>query len=222
MVMGKDRLDGLDERVVGMGIEAGTMMMDVFRTMNGSATLDLPALRRRDIRLHDLEQGIENRCVQLLLKENLFGSDFRQVAGALKVIHDLERIGHQSLHVGQILAQNEDPVLYWQTGLHWMAHHSAKMVLEASLAVRPVEKLEVNVGYELRADRVAYGYDGTEMPEAISLGDASLLSVSARYSITPALDVFTRGDNLLGSDYYMLPGVRAQGLHGLVGASFKF
>ena len=136
MVMGKNRLDGLDERVVGMVIEAGTMMMDVFRTMNGSAALDLPALRRRDIRLHDLERGIENRCVQLLLKENLFGSDFRQVAGALKVIHDLERIGHQSLHVGQILAQNEDPVLYWQTGLHWMAHHSAKMVLEAMVAFK--------------------------------------------------------------------------------------
>ena len=105
---------------------------------------------------------------------------------------------------------------------YYLWRDRAKMVLEASLAVRPVEKLEVNVGYELRADRAAYGYDGTEMPEAISLGDASLLSVSARYSITPALDVFTRGDNLLGSDYYMLPGVRAQGLHGLVGASFKF
>lgn len=105
---------------------------------------------------------------------------------------------------------------------YYLWRDRAKMVLEASLAVRPVEKLEVNVGYELRADRAAYGYDGTEMPEAISLGDASLLSVSARYSITPALDVFARGDNLLGSDYYMLPGMRAQGLHGLVGASFKF
>ena len=68
---------------------------------------------------------------------------------------------------------------------YYLWRDRAKMVLEASLAVRPVEKLEVNVGYELRADRAAYGYDGTEMPEAISLGDASLLSVSARYSITP-------------------------------------
>lgn len=104
---------------------------------------------------------------------------------------------------------------------YYLWRDRAKLVVKADVAVRPVEALELTVGYELRQGR-AYshlGYDRALMP---GLGDKNDLSFSARYSITPALDVFARGENLLDRKYMDIPEVPERGVHGLVGASFKF
>ena len=54
------------------------------------------------------------------------------------------------------------------------------------------------------------------------LKDVSDLSVGASYAVTDDFTVFARGENLLGTDSYLLPYVPAQGLTGLVGIGWKF
>lgn len=106
---------------------------------------------------------------------------------------------------------------------YYMWRDRAKMVLKAEVAVRPIARLELKASYELRDGRACYLYNRPdEEPLKYSLGDASLLSFGARYAVTPAIDVFARGENLLASRYLVLPEVVAQGVHGLIGASVKF
>lgn len=104
---------------------------------------------------------------------------------------------------------------------YYMWRDRAKTVVKASATVRPIERLALTLGYEWRGDRAFYMY-GREDVTRISAGSVSDLSFGARYALTPALDIFARGDNLLGRRYRLLPYVPSQGVHGLVGASFKF
>ena len=106
---------------------------------------------------------------------------------------------------------------------YYMWRDRAKLVLKAEVAVRPIARLELKASYELRNGRACYIYNNPdEAPMRFKMGNASLLGFSARYAVTPAIDVFARGENLLASRYLVLPEVVAQGVHGLVGASIKF
>lgn len=105
---------------------------------------------------------------------------------------------------------------------YYLWRDRAKMAVKAEAAVRPVARLELKASYELRTDRAAYGYYDTGDAQRHALGNSSLLGFGATYSITPALDVFARGENLLACKYLVMPGVPAQGVHGLLGASFRF
>lgn len=109
-----------------------------------------------------------------------------------------------------------------ETSGYYMWRDRAKAVVKASATVRPIKPLELTLGYEFREGRACYAYAIDEKPARLSLGCASELSFGARYAVSSALDIFARGDNLLGRKYYVLPYVPSQGLHGLVGASFKF
>lgn len=111
---------------------------------------------------------------------------------------------------------------------YYMWRDRASMVVKADATVRPVDKLEITLGYEFRNGRRAYSYallnpaDGTIEATAKGLGCVSDLKVGARYAITQALDVFAHADNVLGRRYSVLPGLPSQGVHGLAGVAFKF
>ncbi|MDO4319928.1 MAG: hypothetical protein Q4C34_05065 [Bacteroidales bacterium] len=93
----------------------------------------------------------------------------------------------------------------------------ARMVVDASLAVHPVERLDITLGYQWRDRRRAADVHGFA-----SLGCVSDLSASAAYGINDAVSVFARGENLFGRRYSVLPDVDAQGAAGMLGISVKF
>ncbi len=94
----------------------------------------------------------------------------------------------------------------------------ASSVVSASLEVTPLERLAVRVTYDWRGGRrILLPREGTA-----SLGCVSDLGAGATYGITPAIDVFTRVDNILGRRHMLLPGIESRGLHGLAGVQLKF
>lgn len=105
---------------------------------------------------------------------------------------------------------------------YYLWRDRAKSVVKASATVRPIERLELTLGYEFRESRACYTLDTTSDTGRVGLGCVSDLSFGAQYSLTHALDIFARGDNLLGRRYSVLPGIASQGVHGLVGVSYKF
>lgn len=105
---------------------------------------------------------------------------------------------------------------------YYLWRDRAKLVVKADATVRPIKALELTAGYEFRQSRAAYAYAPDGTASLLSLGCKSDLTFGARYDITPAISVFARGENLLGRKCLALPGVPEQGIHGLVGASFKF
>lgn len=107
---------------------------------------------------------------------------------------------------------------------YYLWRDRAKYVLGASIEVSPISRLKIDVGYKLRARRrcdlrtSAIGNDYTPL----NLRNISDLSVGASFALTDALSVFARGENILNRHYYMAFDLEAQGVKGLVGASYKF
>lgn len=92
----------------------------------------------------------------------------------------------------------------------------ARTVVGASLAIHPVSKLDITIGYEGRLDRRLMA-----MQEGIGL-DWHNLSAGAGYRITPALSVFARFSNLLDrrqQEFFLYSGPR---FNGLFGVGYKF
>lgn len=114
----------------------------------------------------------------------------------------------------------------------WMQWRDrARHCLTAAVAFRPIEKLTVDVSYELRMKRrmpvwgAASESDDLSMdatPLYVGLKDVSNLGIGASYRITDAFTVFARVENVLNTKTYQLPLVPEQGFTGLVGVGYKF
>lgn len=97
-------------------------------------------------------------------------------------------------------------------------YDGARYVVDAEATVHPVDRLDINLGYEWRDHRFA-----TDDPnERYSLGNKSDLRLGVSYGITPALTVYARAENLLGHRYEILPFISSQKQTGLIGLSVKF
>lgn len=93
----------------------------------------------------------------------------------------------------------------------------ARYTLNANVEVRPIDRLTVGAGYELRACRSYYdGYD------KMNLGNVSNLNLRASYDVTAAVTIFANVENLLGRRCTVLPYVESKKTAGLVGVAFKF
>ncbi len=113
---------------------------------------------------------------------------------------------------------------------YYINRDRAAYVFDASVSVRPLKALEIKAGYSLRACRAAYGFDRYDFSEGMTaytpvrrnLGNATDLSVEARYTFTPKASAFVSASNLLNRNYLILGDRPAQGLTALVGVEFKF
>ena len=92
---------------------------------------------------------------------------------------------------------------YWYT---W--RDNTRCALSASLAVRPIQGLEITAGYTGRFKR--------------TYGDISSLSAGATYRITAPLSVFAKFDNILNRTQYDVVGFQTPGFNGLFGVEYKF
>ena len=52
--------------------------------------------------LDQMERDIENRCLNLLLRQQPVARDLREISSALKMISDLERIGDQAADIAEL------------------------------------------------------------------------------------------------------------------------
>ena len=102
----------------------------------------------------------------------------------------------------------------------------AAYVATASLVVRPLERLTIDLGYELRAGRRYYGLARTPVGNIghseVRMRNVSMLDAGARYAVTPAFTVFATLENLLCRQVELFPLLPSQRMHGLVGVELKF
>lgn len=103
---------------------------------------------------------------------------------------------------------------------YYLWRDRAKYVINASVEVRPISQLKIAVGYELRTDRHNYMYEETQYTP-LELNSLSNLTLGASYEINNQLTVFARGENLLNTRYNLVTDIRAQGIKGLLGLSYK-
>lgn len=68
------------------------MLLDSFQTRNVKA---LEEVIQRDDIIDELEAEIEQKCINLILKQQPVAADLRNIASVLKIITDMERIADQ-------------------------------------------------------------------------------------------------------------------------------
>lgn len=111
---------------------------------------------------------------------------------------------------------------------YYLWRDRAKSVAGAELKVTPIKALDVNIGYELRSGRAMIDRnpgDGLAIPPyavSYSLGRISNLKAGACYRYTRRLSFFVEAENILCNKYRHIGLVAGQGIHGLLGASYKF
>lgn len=100
----------------------------------------------------------------------------------------------------------------------------AQSSLHAHVCARPMPRLSVALDYDLRSGRCISYYNNAEYygPYEYSLGNSSLLDLTASYDLTPSTTLFIRAENLLNCNYLLISTLPAQGIHGLLGATIKF
>ncbi len=108
----------------------------------------------------------------------------------------------------------------------------AKHVFDAKLTVTPIKALDLEIGYELRADRAVYKISPAGLSQAqftgnlyytrVNLGNAGNLRFGAAYKITPAFTVGARIENILNGKWDTLYGLPNKVVSGLVGIGYKF
>lgn len=97
-------------------------------------------------------------------------------------------------------------------------YDGARYVVDAEATVRPIDRLDITLGYEWRDHRFAADRHDVRY----GLGNKSDLRIGASYKITPAVTVFARVENVLGHRYQLMPYILSQKQTGLLGVGVKF
>ncbi|MGN1245625.1 MAG: hypothetical protein ACI4UN_03235, partial [Muribaculaceae bacterium] len=115
---------------------------------------------------------------------------------------------------------------------YFLGFDRAKCVADLNITVTPIEKLKVNLGYQLRAKRSSAQHITTpESPNSTKeidsfklydIGTVSNLSLGASYQVNKMISVFASGSNLLGKKWDNYYSLGAQGLTLMAGASLVF
>ncbi len=64
-----------------------------------------------DLKTDELEERIENMCINIIATQQPMGSDLRRLTAIIKLITDLERIGDYSVNIAEIVLEIEDEPL---------------------------------------------------------------------------------------------------------------
>lgn len=101
---------------------------------------------------------------------------------------------------------------------YYLWRDRAKYVVDANLRVTPIEPLDVSLSWNYRGSRCQVDYTGTPH----SLGNINSINLGAIYRLTSQWSVYGKFENLFNHRYNLIGGVPANGINGLIGASYKF
>ena len=88
----------------------------------------VPALSEK---IDQKEREIEAMCLKLLLQQQPVATDLRDISSALKIITDMERIGHQSADIVEIIGMAHIQATEDSRDVHAMAVAVIKMVTDS-------------------------------------------------------------------------------------------
>lgn len=115
---------------------------------------------------------------------------------------------------------------------YYLWRDRARHVVNLNLEAYPIDRLTVYADWELRACRAAYSVEYFPTPgdlpgmvkvaERHDLNNISDITVGANYSLSEALSVMVRGENLLNRLNRAIDGDPSQSFTFMVGASYRF
>lgn len=87
-----------------------------------------------DLKTDDLEERIENMCINIIATQQPMGSDLRRLTAIIKLITDLERIGDYSVNIAEIVLEiGDEPLIKPLVDIPRMAE-VAKLMIRRSIS----------------------------------------------------------------------------------------
>ena len=124
-------LDELKKKLLAMAGHAETAVTSAIRAFSDRNDDLARRVKQDDTILDDFEKEIDERSVGLLAKAPL-ASDLRLITVAMKVAHDLERVGDEATTISRrVLELNQEPALHTEVDLSGMATLGLAMLKEA-------------------------------------------------------------------------------------------
>ena len=145
-----EQLALLNERMIKMGALCESTISSALHALESHDAQRV----RETISLADevdqMERDIETMCLKLLLQQQPVARDLLQISAALKMVTDLERIGHQAAEIAEIVQYLPAGPLGWSPPLHDMARPTLHMVTQRGGAYvdRDLEKAEAVIAYD--------------------------------------------------------------------------
>lgn len=139
--------------------------------------------------------------------------DMKGLHGGVAFSYDYRR--YLSVDVRAELAQSPNSN-YAKGYALWRDH--AGFNLTANATVRPIQKLSIGLGYQLRTHRSKMLANGHNL----NLLNISNLKATATYQLSEQWSAFLSGENMLNNKWYLCPSVPSQGIVGMIGATYKF
>ena len=103
-------LSELSYSLIRMGAMAQSAIDRAIAALNTGDKALARQVIEEDNQIDDLDRGIEQRCLRLLLKQQPVAGDLRKISAAIKMITDIERIGDSAADIAEISLQLNDPV----------------------------------------------------------------------------------------------------------------
>lgn len=95
-------LDTLNNELIKMGSLVESQIENAVKALVNKDTELAQIIIDGDDEVDSMEKSIENRCLQLILKQHPVAGDLRLISSILKMITDLERIGDQAADIAEI------------------------------------------------------------------------------------------------------------------------
>ncbi len=126
-----EQLELLNREMITMGaLCENAIAMSAKAAAEGELSLIGPIFSIAE-QIDDKEREIEAMCLKLLLQQQPVAKDLRTISAALKMVTDMERIGHQSADIAEILKMANVKVSGDTEEVHTMAVAVIKMVAES-------------------------------------------------------------------------------------------
>jgi phosphate transport system protein len=146
----EEQLATLNRELIEMGAQCEDVISMAADALLSGDTALAKKIAPLDSIINQKERAIETMCLKLLLQQQPVARDLRQISVALKMITDLERIGHQAEDIAEIIG-----FLNGRTGsdcgpIGEMAAATIKMVTES---------IDAYVKYDMNLANTVVEYD---------------------------------------------------------------
>jgi phosphate transport system protein len=194
-------------------LHMGEKVIDaIHRALIALRSLDLPLARKivaDDARVNEMRWALEDKCVQLIARQQPVASDLREIIATLSIVRDLERIGDYAEGIGKIVLLHGEqslvrPLLY----LPQMAERAITMLRHSLTAFieRDIEKARFVCADDDEVDRL---YDEVYHDLIQRMIDERAVITRATYLIWAAHNIeriADRATNICESVVYLVTG----------------
>lgn len=145
-----EQLELLNKEMITMGaLCENAIAISAKAVIEGNLSLTSPILTFAE-KIDQKEREIETMCLKLLLQQQPVAKDLRTISSALKMVTDMERIGHQSADIAEIIQIANIRVSGDTAELHDMAVAVIKMVAESidAFVKKDAVMAEAVIGYD--------------------------------------------------------------------------